>query len=289
MSYEGSQYNLKTAKHTDLELGHFTSGFWNTYVLEDYQPSGHLTCGTIQRNMQVFNENFKVHVSLIPAQELIYWELSLEEKKRRRSARRSGGEALAEANKAPSVIKYKFAISDKEGLLFANKRIPAKILKLLQKALKCKDFKIIELSNSDPVNLLMAYKQSRKRAPGHLKLQCDLKMTAATDDVQEDALLKGGDVNINTTSSVIHQKLGCHFKQIPCIRKVSTTVNNMPIRTEVPALKGFRLSSVNLEVHAPSVFHLFKELGEREVITDIPPWLEKIRTSGKTHCIAKYE
>lgn len=57
---------------------------------------------------------------------------------------------------------------------------------------------------------------------------------------------------------------------------------------QVAALKSFRVPEVEVEAHAPSVFHMYKELGDLGIINDIPPWLGKMRTSGKAFCKAKY-
>ncbi|KAK8742755.1 hypothetical protein OTU49_001663 [Cherax quadricarinatus] len=278
---------MSVKQKVDVILANYTSGSWNTYQLTDYEPPGPLTCDMLRRNMQVLNETFKVDVSFFPSHELIYWELSLEEKAK--SIRtRSGEGSSAQERKAPKAIKYKFAVCDDEGLLFANKSIPLKLRKTLQIILHCKDFNIMDLSGSDPINLLMLYKQSSKRAPNLFKVQFEETMANAEEDIQVGTFLRDDALNKNTTDSIIQQKLGCHKEQIPLIKRVTATVKNVPIKTQAPALKHFRLSSLELEVHAPSVFHIYKELGERGVIKDIPPWLGKMRASGKTHCVAQY-
>ncbi|XP_071548718.1 uncharacterized protein [Panulirus ornatus] len=313
----------------------FTTGSWNAYMLIDYDPPGHLTCGRIYKGMNVFGNKYKVDVNVHPADQLIFWELDLEEKTTHTRTRRHSKGPPKRERKPPKAMKYKFAVNDEEGLLFCNKVIPNKLKEDLNMALHCRELQLLDLSSSDPINLLMFYKQSTKQSPGHLKLQYENKLASAADEVPQGAPLRGEDTRMNTTGSVIHQKLGCNHEEIPHIKKVTAAISNVPLKSEVDersflgpslvllffflhtcsvshvsevapgidiekalfthhhslanaALEGFRVSEVQVEAYAPSVFHLYKELGELGIINDIPPWLEKMRTNGKTYCKAKY-
>ncbi|XP_071548719.1 uncharacterized protein [Panulirus ornatus] len=266
----------------------FTTGSWNAYMLIDYDPPGHLTCGRIYKGMNVFGNKYKVDVNVHPADQLIFWELDLEEKTTHTRTRRHSKGPPKRERKPPKAMKYKFAVNDEEGLLFCNKVIPNKLKEDLNMALHCRELQLLDLSSSDPINLLMFYKQSTKQSPGHLKLQYENKLASAADEVPQGAPLRGEDTRMNTTGSVIHQKLGCNHEEIPHIKKVTAAISNVPLKSENAALEGFRVSEVQVEAYAPSVFHLYKELGELGIINDIPPWLEKMRTNGKTYCKAKY-
>ncbi|KAG7168059.1 uncharacterized protein LOC121867626 [Homarus americanus] len=106
---------MNQVKKDTIQSSAFTIGSWVAFKLVDYNPPGPLSPGTIKSNMDVFNDKYKVAVKLVPSNELILWELSLEEKKGRRSRKSSGARSAKEETR---IIKCKYGVSDDEGLLF---------------------------------------------------------------------------------------------------------------------------------------------------------------------------
>ncbi|XP_037781656.1 uncharacterized protein LOC119578018 [Penaeus monodon] len=140
----------------------------DAYHLVDYDPPLPFTVGDVSEAMDVFRKVYKTSVIVKSHPELILWELHLESKIKRMKIIHSGERV---AGKQAPFTKFRFAVNVEYELLFANRSIPGGIFKKLCEGLHCQDLKALSLNHSDPVNLLMLYRQANKRSPGAIKLQ----------------------------------------------------------------------------------------------------------------------
>ncbi|KAG7170755.1 hypothetical protein Hamer_G026954 [Homarus americanus] len=121
-------------------------------------------CVVYVSNMDGLTIGHKVAVKLVPSNELIL-ELSL------------GGEEGPEVEKKVAVLdgqkretriiatRGDYGVSDDEGLLFAKRSIPMRFRGSFETALYCSELMALSMTHSNPFDLLMLYKQSKKH-PG---------------------------------------------------------------------------------------------------------------------------
>ncbi|XP_042883935.1 uncharacterized protein LOC122260628 [Penaeus japonicus] len=268
-----------------VSLSRFLSGSWDAYHLIEYDPPLPFTTGDVIKAMDIFRKDYKTCVIVKSHPELVLWELHLESRGKRMRTRRSWEGA---ANRPTWSTKFRFAVNVEYELLFANRSIPKKIHKELCRSLDCREFKALSLQHSDPINLLMLYRQANETSPGAIKLQYQEKLFTRMDHILSGFSISN-EVEAETDHAKdIHLKLGCKTDEIPCIRKITAEVEDVPLKTKIPALKGFRLKNVDLELSAASTYHLYVYLGEMGVINSIPRWVADTREKGKTHCKAKF-
>ncbi|XP_045114179.1 uncharacterized protein LOC123506287 [Portunus trituberculatus] len=160
----------------------------------------------------------------------------------------------------------------------------------LSRALSCNSLKIMKLRGSDPVNLLMMFKQSKKHSPDLLKLKHEEHLFSLLEKVQHCGLMKGKDITneiAEAAKTTVFQTLGSQSEAIPRVRKIDVVLRNMHHK-DVSLLPNFRWSYIEAEVCAPSVFHLYREAGMLNIL-DVPEWLNVLRVSGKTEIEARFE
>ncbi|KAK8382790.1 hypothetical protein O3P69_011376 [Scylla paramamosain] len=263
----------------------YGSGSWNTYSLEEYSGPDFITAGTIARAMRVFERQFKMNMDVVSGSQLLFWTLVLEERRDTPATR-----SRARLRRKILTQTFRFAISSDDNLLFCNKMISANMQRQLSRALSCNGLKIMKLRGSDPVNLLMMYKQSKRQSPNVLKLMHEEHMYSLLEKVQHHGLMNGEDLTQEITeaeSSKVFQSMGSQSDTIPCLRRVDISIRNMPPQ-DASSLPNFRWTYIEAEVFAPSVFHLYREAGMLKIIDNAPEWLKKIRISGKTEAEARF-
>ncbi|XP_063603805.1 uncharacterized protein LOC134779495 [Penaeus indicus] len=268
-----------------VSLSSFLSGSWDAYHLVDYDPPLPFTAGDVIEAMDIFRKVYKTRVIVKSHPELVLWELHLESKSRRMKTRHSG-EGLA--GRQALFTKFRFAVNVENELLFANRGIPGRIFKELCKGLHCRDLKALSLHHSDPINLLMLYRQANERSPGAMKLQYQEKMISRMEQILSGFSLSNEIEPETDIAKEIHLKLGCKTDEIPRIRKITAEVEDVPLKTKIAELKGFRLKNVDIELSGASTYHVYVYLAEMGVIKNIPRWVTETREKGKTHCKAKF-
>lgn len=268
-----------------VPLTSFLSGSWDAYHLVDFDPPLPFTAGDVIEAMEVFRKVYKTSVIVKSHPELVLWELHLEQRVKRMKTRHSG-EGVAGRQAAFS--KFRFAVNVEYELLFANRSIPGRIFKELCKGLHCRDLKALSLNYSDPVNLLMLYRQANERSPGAMKLQYQEKMFSRMDQILSGFSLSNVVEPENDPAKEVHLKLGSKTDEIPRIRKITAEVEDVPLKTKIAELKGFRLKNVDIELSGSSTYHIYVYLAEMGIIKNIPRWVADTREKGKTHCKAKF-
>ncbi|KAK4294772.1 hypothetical protein Pmani_032627 [Petrolisthes manimaculis] len=267
----------------------FKTGTWHSYLLEELDTTETYTIRSIRQSLEIFSSKFKLDIDFIPHNDLILCTLILEElkgRKRRMKTRR--GVEEPESN-PPKVYSYKLGINMEARIIFSNKKFPIDMCKKLALAFKCKELNLLDLRYSDPFNLLLFRRQAAKYNSGELALQHEAHLAALEDEIADRALhVKELLGEQKKKVDECCRKLGSDNDLIPCIKRLDINISNQPLNTNVSNLSSYRISNVMAEVHAPSVFHLYKQFGEMGHLQEVPLWLERARYTGKNTVTGKF-
>ncbi|KAK3848909.1 hypothetical protein Pcinc_044319 [Petrolisthes cinctipes] len=247
------------------------------------------TVKIIRQSLEIFSSKFKLDIDFITHTDLILCKIILEElkgRKRRMKTRR--GVEEPESN-PPKVYSYKLGINMEDRIIFSNKKFPIDMCKKLALAFRCKELILLDLSYSDPFNLLLFRRQAAKYNSGELTLQNEAHLTALNDEIADRALhvteLLGEQ---KKKVAECCKKLGNDSDLIPRIKRLDVNISNQPLDTKVSSLSSYRISKVMAEIHAPSVFHLYKQFGEMGQLQEVPLWLERARYAGRNTIAGKF-
>lgn len=260
---------------------------WYAYKMIDFEPPGDLTLGFILKSMKAFEKDFIVNAEPHVHPNMIAWTLELEDKGRRMRTR-SRDQSRTGANASSTIRKYICSLSIKENLFFINRCFNKKMQLAMTKALRCKDFRLLDMDSGNPTNLRLLYKQSNNEKPGELEFQYHSRAFSLLEEVKSGIPIYNTlDIGPDKLKKT-HISLGTNRSLIPHLSNVKVSVKNAPIKSENPKLQDFRFSQVEMQVSAPSVFHLYLDFAEKGIIKDLPPWLLAMRSRGSTQVKSLY-